>query len=114
MSAAELGVPGYVGAPFRRVIEGNYLQPVVEIRRPLQAWRIDSLHMFPLALAEQTPGVFTGAFTATQDGELFVFVNDAVLPGWPTFFYDAAPAQNQGTARLRIERLEEADTASAR
>jgi len=114
MSAAELGAPGFVGAPFRRVIEGNYLQPVIEIRRPLDAWRIDSLHMVPLAVEEQTPGVFAGEFTATQDGELFVFVNDAVLPGWPTFFYESMPARNQGTADLSIVRLEEADAAAAR
>jgi hypothetical protein len=108
MSAADLGAPGFVGAPFRRVIEANYLQPIVEIRRPLQAWRIDSLHMFPLAVAEQTAGVFVAEFTATQSGELFVFVNDAVLPGWPAFFYQSMPARNQGTAALSIVRLEEA------
>jgi len=114
MSAAELGAAGFVGAPFRRVVEGNYLQPVIEIRRPLEAWRIDGLHMLPLAVAEQTPGVFAGEFTATQDGELFVFVNDAVLPGWATFFYDSMPARNQGTADLTIVRLEEADAAAGR
>ena len=107
LSAGDLGAAGYLGAPFRRVVEANYLQPVIEIRRPPEDWGIDSLHMSPLMLAETDPGVFAGEFQASHGGELFVFANDAVLPWWPRFFYSSRPGRNHGTASVRIDRLEE-------
>ncbi len=113
LRAGDLGLVGYLGTPFRRVIEANYLQPVIEIRRPPARWRFDSLHMSPLTLAEKEPGVFVGEFQASHDGELFVFANDAVLPWWPRYFYLDQPGHNDGTATLRIDRLEEAPGGTA-
>jgi hypothetical protein len=108
LRARDMGVAGIVGGPYRRVIEANYLQPVVEIRGSAERWRLDSVHINPLQLEEQAPGLFRAVFTATQSGELFVFANDAVLPGYPDFFYTSDVGRNSGGAQITIERLEEA------
>jgi hypothetical protein len=44
--------------------------------------------------------------TATRDGELFLFVNDAVIgiPGFNDYFYKYFYDGNQGTARVWIKR----------
>jgi uncharacterized protein (DUF2235 family) len=110
LRARDLGAVGILGGPFRRVIEANYLQPVVEIRRR-RDWPWDSVHINPLALTEQEPGLFAGEFKATQDGELFVFANDAVALPWPTFFYQSKRGRNHGLAYLSITRLTEAPVA---
>jgi hypothetical protein len=112
LRARDMGAIGILGGPFRRVIEANYLQPVVEIRGSAQAWRLDSVHINPLELEETGPALFSGVFTATQTGELFVFANDAVLLGKPTFFYKSSFGLNSGSAQLVIERLDEAPVAA--
>ena len=91
LRARDMGVVGILGSPFRRVIEANYLQPIVEIRKPPSGWRFDSLHMFapPLRLLE--PCLYAVEFTADHDGELFVFANDAVSLHDPAFFYRSQP-----------------------
>jgi hypothetical protein len=45
-------------------------------------------------------------FTATRDGELFLFVNDAVigLPGLYGYFYGYFYTDNKGSARVTITR----------
>lgn len=45
--------------------------------------------------------------TATRDGELFLFVNDAVIgiPGFNGYFYKFFYDNNQGSARVTIKRL---------
>ena len=113
LRARDLGAIGILGGPFRRVIEANYLQPVVEIRRR-RSWPFDSVHINPLVLEEQQPGLFAGEFKATQDGELFLFANDAVWLPEPTYFYQEKPGVNSGSARLTIVRLEEAPIAAVR
>ena len=109
----DMGFVGIVGAPFRRVIEANYLQPIVEIRKPPHAWRVDSLFITPLPLTQQEPSVYVAVFTADHDGELFVFANDAVSLHDPAFFYQSRPGRNHGTAALSIARLDEAPVATA-
>ena len=44
---------------------------------------------------------------ATRDGELFLFVNDAVIgiPGFNGYFYKVFYDNNKGSARVTIERL---------
>jgi hypothetical protein len=113
LRARDLGAIGILGGPFRRVIEANYLQPVVEIRRR-RSWPFDSVHINPLVLEEQEPGLFAGEFKATQDGELLLFANDAVWLPQPTYFYQEKPGVNSGSARLTIVRLEEAPIAAVR
>jgi hypothetical protein len=106
-----MGLVGIAGAPFRRVVEANYLQPVVEIRRPPESWRVDSLFITALPLTQEGPSLYAAVFTAGHDGELFVFANDAVSLLQPTFFYQAPPGRNHGTAALLIFRLEDAPVA---
>ena len=45
--------------------------------------------------------------TATRDGELFLFVNDAVIgiPGFSDYFYKFFYRNNEGSARVTIKRL---------
>ena len=113
LRARDMGAIGILGSPFRRVIEANYLQPIVEIRKPPSGWRFDSLHMFapPLRLLE--PCLYAVEFTADHDGELFVFANDAVSLHDPAFFYRSQPGLNHGTAALSIVRLENAPGSTA-
>jgi hypothetical protein len=44
---------------------------------------------------------------ATRDGELFLFVNDAVIgiPGFNGYFYKWFYGNNKGSARVTIKRL---------
>jgi uncharacterized protein (DUF2235 family) len=58
-------------------------------------------HILGLEMKKASDGSFRGEFTATKDGELFLSVNDAVLP-LPillNIFY----APNAGTAELKVE-----------
>jgi uncharacterized protein (DUF2235 family) len=112
LRARDMGPIGWLGGPFRRVIEANYLQPVIEIRQPSRRWRFDGVHIYPLQVVEQEPGLFTAEFKAMRAGELFVFANDAVLPLLPTFFYESRLAHNYGTASLTVVRLDEAPVAA--
>ena len=111
LRARDMGFVGVAGAPFRRVVEANYLQPVVEIRRPPESWRVDSLFITALPLTQEGPLLYSAVFTADHDGELFVFANDAVSLLRPAFFYQSPPGRNHGTAALLIFRLEDAPVA---
>ena len=64
LRARDLGLAGILGGPFRRVIEANFLQPVVEIRQPPGSWRLDKVHITPLAPEEKQPRLFVGEFKA--------------------------------------------------
>jgi hypothetical protein len=112
LRARDLGLAGVLGGPFRRVIEANFLQPIIEIRKPPGSWRLDHAHITPLALEEKEPRLFVGEFKAGASGELFVFANDAVSLLNPTYFYASRLGRNHGSARLKIVLLEEAPTAS--
>ena len=112
LRARDLGLAGILGGPFRRVIEANFLQPVIEIRQPPGSWRFDNAHITPLALEEKEPRLFVGEFTAGASGELFVFANDAVSLLNPSSFYTSRLGRNHGSAALRIVLLEEAQVAS--
>jgi hypothetical protein len=58
-------------------------------------------HTFALEMTETGDGSLRGEFIATQDGELFLAVNDAVvpLPKLLNTFY----SPNSGTAKLKVE-----------
>ena len=74
---------GYLGVPFRRVMNANYLQPVLEIRPPREWWRpVDNVYIFPIELTQrgESRSLYRGEFVAPRSGELAVFANDAVLP----------------------------------
>ena len=112
LRARDLGLAGILGGPFRRVIEANFLQPVIEIRRPPGSWRLNNAFITPLALDEKEPQLFVGEFKAGVSGELFVFANDAVALHDPAYFYRSRPGKNHGKATLGITLLEEAPTAA--
>jgi uncharacterized protein (DUF2235 family) len=108
----DLGLVGYLGGPFRRVIEANYLQPIVEIRTPRpEWWRFDTLHMLAAPLSLQEPRVYAVDFTADHDGELFLFANDAVSLHRLDYFYTSDRGRNHGTAALTVVRLANAPAA---
>jgi len=102
LRARDLGLAGILGGPFRRVIEANFLQPVIEIRQPPGSWRLDNAHITPLVLDEKEPRLFVGEFTAGGSGELFVFANDAVALHDPTYFYTSPLGKNSGKALIWI------------
>ncbi|AMY07656.1 hypothetical protein LuPra_00831 [Luteitalea pratensis] len=107
LTAAELGLVGYLGVPFRRVIEARYLQPMIEIRQPPRPFQFDSVHIYPLEMQWHNESqLYRGEFTAPHAGELFVFANDSVSPIDPLFFYEPQRfhSGNHGTARLTIRR----------
>jgi uncharacterized protein (DUF2235 family) len=113
LRARDLGPAGILGGVFRRVIEANFLQPVIEIRQPPGDWRLDNAHITPLELEEKEPRLFVGEFTAGGSGELFIFANDAVSLLHPTYFYTSRLGKNHGSAALKIVLLEEAPPPTA-
>jgi uncharacterized protein (DUF2235 family) len=108
LAAADLGLAGAIGAPLRRILDAPYMQPVIAIRRG------DGLHIAPLAVESLAgegdatdPSVansYLGEFVAPASGELFLFVNDAVLPltSEASFFYRRGRAANRGSACVTV------------
>ncbi|HYE29189.1 MAG TPA: DUF2235 domain-containing protein [Allosphingosinicella sp.] len=126
LPATPLGLPaaaipnaaGYLGVPLRRVIDARYLQPLMAVRSTSGGRQ--RLHIYPLELSatggpdsEASIGEevnFNGQFVAPATGELFLFVNDAMLPfgkrgpfGFDsTYFYRGAKVGNRGSACISI------------
>lgn len=73
---------GYLGVPLRRVINAQYLQPLIEIRARRDTHLGPHVEIYPLAMRalESSHSVFTAEFEAAATGDLFVFVNDSLLP----------------------------------
>ena len=106
---------GYVAGPFKRVIDAHYLQPLFEIR-PTDGGNI---HIYRLSAQPvgDSRTLFQAEFTAARSGELFLFVNDAMIPftapRWRQYdyryFYQASGSGqadargNRGTACVVIE-----------
>ena len=121
LTAADMGLPGYFGVPFRRVVSANYLQPMLEIR-PLPGSRriLQNVYIHPLELKREGDSgtLYRGEFVARRTGELYLFANDAVLPFTSPvmgiynldYFYKKAGGQtkkekgNRGTACVAIAR----------
>jgi hypothetical protein len=110
---------GYVAAPFRRVIDAHYLQPVLEIR-PIgrEDHLTKNIQIYPLAVdaVGNSATLYRAEFRAALDGELFLFANDAMIPltasVWGKYGYrhfyeesgsDTRPG-NHGTACVTVER----------
>jgi hypothetical protein len=87
----------YPGLLLRRHIGEAWFRPIARIGA-------QGRDEYPLDLrpdGELSAGPFTAEITARRSGELFLFVNDAILPlptGWQ-FFYN----NNQGVAHVNIE-----------
>jgi uncharacterized protein (DUF2235 family) len=71
-------VPGYLAVPLKRVVNANYLQPLIEIR-PAESSRVK---IYPLDMRQvgDSRTQFRANFKAARTGELFLFVNDAMIP----------------------------------
>jgi uncharacterized protein (DUF2235 family) len=90
----------YFGLPFRRVVFAKWFVPVVRV-----GGKGGEEHVLDLRLAD--PGkdnLYEARFKPRSDGEVFLFVNDAVW-GWP-WIYARNYANNQGTASIKIEHLD--------
>ena len=129
LPAAEFpGGLGYLAFPLKRVINAHYVQPLIEIR-PTDGeneW-LSNLQIYPLAVEPvgDTGTLFRAEFKAARDGELFLFVNDAMLPfegaPWGAFdykyFYQASGSGtvrgNRGSACVTVESADAQGTAFA-
>ncbi|MET1110571.1 MAG: DUF2235 domain-containing protein [Allosphingosinicella sp.] len=84
-------LPGWIDLfkPMRRVVMVDWFQPLVAIRPPKGAGSaiyVDKLS--PAASNPSRPDIYFAPFKAARDGNLYIFVNDAVLPGALETFYD--------------------------
>ena len=109
---------GYAAAPFRRVIDARYIQPVLAILPDDQHTLFDeNIHIYPLALSAvgDSATLYRAEFVAPHTGELFMFVNDAMIPREGLlnyrYFYESSglgPAEtrgNRGSACVTVERV---------
>jgi uncharacterized protein (DUF2235 family) len=116
---------GYLGAPFRRVVDANYLQPVIVIRRPTssrahQIFVGKNAQIYPLSVVQDASSktLYTAEFKAPRTGELFLFANDAMIPltadRWGKYNYryfyeqsgDSLMPGNRGSACVTIVRAD--------
>jgi uncharacterized protein (DUF2235 family) len=107
--AGKMTLPMYAGVPFRRSIGSAWFAPLVRVGD-----RGDEVHTLKAsgggaksAGAIGRAHTLTDEFVAGSDGELFLFVNDAVV-GVP-WLVDIFYGNNRGTADVRIEPLGRAD-----
>ena len=114
---------GYLAAPLKRVIDAHYLQPLIEIRRVGEdaSWFGHNVQIYPLSARQvgDSRTLFRAEFRAARSGELFLFVNDAMLPlkqplwGFDyRYFYEKSGtgyAGNRGTACVIVESGESAN-----
>lgn len=102
--AYEVGVGGIVFAPMRRIVDADYLQPLLEIRPIETKDRVTKvvLRILELRRDEHRHDRFVTIVTPSESGELFLFANDAAFLGWRNYFYD----NNRGTALVTIRDLD--------
>ena len=119
---------GYIWAPFKRVIDAHYLQPLFEIRPTNDDGAGGYTQIYPLSVRQvgDSGTLFRADFTAARNGELFLFVNDAMIPltnpRWGRYnyryFYEASggetpeQAGNRGSACVAIEEASAVESAS--
>lgn len=89
-----------LAAPLRRVVMARYLEPLYEIRTIKRDGKV-AIHIGRLNIAKKG-AIYSGAFRARRDGELYLFVNDAVWIGNLAYFYTHEDGLNQGSARIVI------------
>jgi uncharacterized protein (DUF2235 family) len=89
----------YLGLPFRRVVFSSWFVPVLRVGR-----KGGEEHVLDLKPVNPGEGkLYEARFTPQSDGEVFLFVNDAVW-GLPTFYANFY-ANNKGTASIKIEHV---------
>jgi uncharacterized protein (DUF2235 family) len=111
---------GYIAAPLKRVIDAQYLQPLIQIRPTDGKGPISgNIQMYALDMRQvgDEDTLFRADFKAQRDGELFLFVNDAMLPftgaRWGKYNYqyfyrssggtDERNSGNRGSACVTID-----------
>ncbi|HWI12841.1 MAG TPA: DUF2235 domain-containing protein, partial [Burkholderiales bacterium] len=90
--------PMYLGLPLRRYVAEPWLHPIARIG----ATGSDEYVLKPVR-GQGNDVTLVADITARRSGELFVFVNDAVLPvpdGWQVFY-----GNNTGSATVRVQAL---------
>jgi hypothetical protein len=93
----------YVGMPFKRHLASPYMKPVLRIGgRGADEYPLDPV--LPLPNEPSARYVLVSDFTARSSGELFLYVNDAVL-FWPNFLVPTY-ANNRARASVAVERLD--------
>lgn len=112
---------GYVAAPFRRVIDARFLQPVLEVR-PTDGQRLrlgQNIQIYPLLIRPvgDSATLYRAEFSVPRSGELFLFANDAMIPLKAAgkydyrYFYEASGSGgqdqrgNHGSACVTVERV---------
>ena len=93
--AAPLGI-------YRRVVTADWMKPLIAVRNgngflaPGATLRVEKLDLAP-----QPDGSYVATWQATTGGDLYLMVNDAVLPWQPRAFYD----NNTGSAAVDVRPL---------
>ena len=111
---------GYPATAFRRVVTAHYLQPILEVKpAPGSGLFRGNVQIHPLAVRQvgDSDTLYRAEFVAPRNGQLFLFVNDAVIPvtaGWAgdydyRYFYRSAAFGNGGSACVTVRRLNQPD-----
>ena len=121
---------GYIAGPLKRVVDAQYLQPLIEIRPTDRHGKPGgNVRIYPLSVRQvgDEDTLFRADFKAQKGGELFLFVNDAMLPftgsSWGEhdyrYFYQFSGGTNdsergnRGSACVTIESAEARNQASS-
>ena len=89
----------WLGAPYRRLIDGRYLQPVVKLRATdSQKGQLPRTVVHLLSPITTDRKTYRDVYEMPADGDLYLFVNDAAFLGEHRLFYD----NNHGTARVTV------------
>jgi hypothetical protein len=96
----------YLGLPLRRELTQPWFKPIARIGSTGgDEYPLTSVHR---ASGDDLKRELVTEFQARTRGELFLYVNDAVigLPGIVDYFYVGKPGRNSGRADIRIESIE--------
>jgi uncharacterized protein (DUF2235 family) len=87
------------GMPFRRLIWSNWFKPIIRVG----STGLDE-YLPAFAQDSKNPKLWSAQFTARQDGEVFIYVNDTSIfaPWLWHVFYD----NNKGSAAISMRRLD--------
>ena len=113
---------GYAAAPFRRVLDARFLQPALAVLPDARhTWFDENIQIYPLELSAvgDSGTLYRAEFVAPRNGELFMFVNDAMIPlkGLLNYryFYESSgwgpedARGNRGSACVTVERVSVAE-----
>ena len=96
----KMSLPMYSGLPLRRNLRENWFKPIARIGK----YGDDDYPLNQADGEESSDRMLVSVIKARRDGEIFLFVNDSVLPvpnAWQTFY-----GNNSGDASVKIEPLD--------